>query len=313
MKKIVSMIWILLVVFVPALLFAKTTVSLQTNGTAFDINTPITLQISIIPEWWWQVSIKWIQWLSWFQIIGQNQSQSYQNINGKTSAQIDFILTIKADTKWDYELWPAIIQDGNQEVSSNTVRINVTWAQIFMGNANAMQTPPPQQPNVLPVQTNTSGQLSVTNSNEDIKDIKPNLQVTLLHYFVTFIIIIIFIGITYWYRYSKKKKSLYHHKEIIQEAPKPINYKSLITSVEKKYLDAEKALFYAKLWSVFRLYVKHTINPEFDTKTFHQAKHILDQEMLDLLKKIYYPEYNTEQDSKEQRKKIIKELLSVCV
>lgn len=313
MKKIIKISLFIMFLILPSLLFAKTTISLQSNGTEFDINSPITLQANIVPEWWWEISIKWIWWLSWFQIVQQNQSQSYQTINGKTTAQINFILTVKAIAPWEYTIWPIVLQEWTQEVSSNTIKIKVTWVQIFMGgNTSSVSNTSslPQNPSVVTPQPT----LPQPNNDWTIKDIKPNLQVSLFHYFLTLILVLVFSLFGYFYRYlDKKRKLLSDAPEIVSQPLKEINYKSLIRKIEKKYLTSSKNIFYAKLWSVFRLYVKNKIDSDFDAKTLHQAKQVLDNDFLQLLEKIYYPEYNKEQDNEEQRKNIIKELLSICI
>ncbi|MEI6672754.1 MAG: hypothetical protein WCL02_05510 [bacterium] len=50
MKKIIKISLFIMFLILPSLLFAKTTISLQSNGTEFDINSPITLQANIVPE-----------------------------------------------------------------------------------------------------------------------------------------------------------------------------------------------------------------------------------------------------------------------
>jgi len=297
----------------PIMSFAASKVSLEVNGKDFDINDPIQLQATIISDGAGDITIEGIANLSWFQVVGRNQSQSYQNINGKSSAKIQLTYSLKATKKGEYELWPLVLSEGTGKLLSNTVKIKVTWEQIFLGNVNTLQknTTPPS---TKPIVTSTKNQVQQERF-EEIKDIKKNMSIPFLRYRLSFLVIIFAWVATYLYFYKSKKKEeiekIEEQKKIIIPK-KEINYQKMIKEVEKEYLEAKKETFYLKLWNVFRFYISQEIDTSFKTKTLKEAKDDLDKKHYEVLKRLYYPEYNIQKDTQKERKYLIKELLQLC-
>lgn len=297
----------------PILTFAVSKVSLKTNGKDFDINDPIQLQATIIADNGGNIAVEGIANLSWFQVIGRNQSQSYQNINGQSSAQIQLTYTLKATKKGEYELWPLVLSQWSGKIVSNTVKIKVTWEQIFLGSTNNLQKNTASSKNnstVIPVAKTPQPE-----HFEAVKDIKKNMKVPLLRYWLTWLIIVLAWVLAYLYFYKNKKKEKREEIETQKEVVVPkkeINYQKMIRQVEKKYIEAEKELFYAKLGNILRSYISQEIDTNFETKTLQEAKVVLNEEHYEMLQKLYYPEYNTKKDTQEERKWLIKELLQLC-
>lgn len=298
---------------IPTITFATSTVSLETNKKNFDINDPIQLKATIVADGNENITVKWIANLSWFQIIWRSQSQSYQNINGQHSAQIQLNYTLKAKKKWEYALWPLVLSQGTGKILSNTVKIKVTWEQIFLGNANTLQqqnTSSNNKPTIAPINNTPQPE-----HFDNIKDIKKNMSIPLLHYGISLFILILAWWVIYLYFYrnkkKKEKKEVQKTKEIIPPKKK-INYQKMIKNIEKNYMEIEKEKFYAKLGNIFRLYISQEINTNFETKTLQEARDSLDDKYYNILQKLYYPEYNTQIDDQEERKLLIKELLLLC-
>lgn len=315
MKKIK---YILIVFFfslftIPIITFAMSKVSLETNGENFDINDPIKLQATIIADGGGNIAVEEIANLSWFQVVWRNQSQSYQNINGQSSAQIQLTYTLKATKKGEYELWPLVLVEWTGKILSNTVKIKVTWEQIFLGNTNTLQK------NITSSPTNTVTQPTTNKVQpehfEAIKDIKENISVPFFRYGISFLVLLLIWAASYGYFYKKRNQNI--SEDLIYEQgivipKKEINYQKMIKKVEKKYIKAEKEIFYAKLGNVLRSYITQEIDTNFETKTLKEAKDILNKEHYGMLQKLYYPEYNTQKDTQEERRLLIKELLQLC-
>lgn len=315
MKKIkyILILFLFSVFVLPVITFAISKVSLETNKKNFDINDPIQLQATIVADNGGSITVEGINNLSWFQIIGRNQSQSYQNINGQSSAKTQLIYTLKATKKGEYELWPLVLTQWTWKIISNTVKIKVTWEQIFIGNTNTLQNNTNSSP------TNTINSLTTNTPQpehfEAIKDIKENMKVPLLHYGLTLLVIILAWVLTYLYLYKNKKREEQedvNDQKDISLPKKEINYKKMIKQVEEKWIESKKEVFYAKLGNIFRSYISQKIDSDFETKTLQEAKNVVDEEYYEMLQKLYYPEYNTQKDTQEERKWLIKELLQLC-
>lgn len=116
--------------------------NLQIDKKDTDINEPVNIRVEVSSEQWWQIWVKEIKWLDNFEIINQSQSQSSASnvvivnwkTETKTESKVNLDLTLKAKVKWDYEIWPAILSDWSGEVTTNTVKVNVTGDNLYVNN-----------------------------------------------------------------------------------------------------------------------------------------------------------------------------------
>ena len=131
MKKILNLLFIIPIF--SSFVFAQDTV-LSVNKNQFDINDPIHLTLNISGNNKQSISINEIKWLDKFEVVGKSQSQSFQSINWVVSSNISLNIQLIAKEKWHFILGPAIINDGNQTITTNSVEIDVNWTRIFMNN-----------------------------------------------------------------------------------------------------------------------------------------------------------------------------------
>ena len=116
--------------------------NLQLDKKETDINDYIKLRVEINSDEWWEIWISNIAWLENFEIISQAQSQSSSTnmviVNWKTESKIktshNLDLTLKAKKKWDFILWPATLKNGNDKITTNSVKIKVSWDNLFVNN-----------------------------------------------------------------------------------------------------------------------------------------------------------------------------------
>jgi len=134
--------------------------SISVDKNKVDINDYLNLKIEVSSLTWWEIWITKINWIENFDIISKSQSQSSSNsiviINWKTQSKIktsfnlNFIL--KAKTKWNYTIWPVILNRDKEEVKTNSLNIRVTWDKLYLNN------------NHLNISTNT-GNISTNTTN----------------------------------------------------------------------------------------------------------------------------------------------------
>ena len=77
--------------------------------------------------------------------------------------------------------------------------------------------------------------------------------------------------------------------------------------VEKKYLNAEKQVFYAKLSEVIRVYLDDKVKLWLSTKTLKEIKWEINNYLYKLIEKVYFPEYDRKEDNLDQREVILKQ------
>ena len=160
--KIFIFIWLFFIIISNVFSFDA---SLEIDKNEADINNFIKLRITIESDDWWEIWIKEIKWLENFELINQSQSQSTSSsivvVNWKTERKTkrfhNLDLTLKAQSKWDYEIGPVILINWTNEVITNSVKIKIVWDNLFVNN-NHLQIP------------NTNTQTQVNNNNNN----KPN-------------------------------------------------------------------------------------------------------------------------------------------
>ncbi len=307
------LITVIFIVFSINYSFAQSLIELKSNWTDFDINDPIRLEINISLDGYSNIKIWDIKGLDNFDIVWKSQSQSYRNINGRSSIQISQIYTIKAIKKWVYTLWPVIAYEWNKKLESNTIEIKVSGERIFLGNSNNIST----TNNTPPITTKNNNNKTISEkedtNNTDIRNIKGDLPISFLEYYKYILIFIIFAGIGLLYLFfsidnKQEEKTLVStpKKEKIIESN--INYSKWLEDIEKYYIEKSKEKFYTEIGSFFKKYIKESKHINLDNKTFQESQNELDPTLKEIWKNIYYPEYNTHKDSLIERKNLINQL-----
>jgi len=116
--------------------------NLQLDKSETNINDNINLRVEINSTKWWQIWITNIKWLENFDLISKSQSQSSSTsmivINwktqNKTKSTINLDLTLKPKKKWEFVLWPAVLEAGSWKILTNTVKIKVWWDNLFINS-----------------------------------------------------------------------------------------------------------------------------------------------------------------------------------
>jgi len=118
----------------------ESNISLDKNKV--DINDYLNLKIEVNSLTWWEIWISKINWIENFDIISKSQSQRSSNsiviINWKTQSKIktsfNLNLTLKAKVKWNYTIWPVILNRNKEEVKTNSLNITITWDKLYLNN-----------------------------------------------------------------------------------------------------------------------------------------------------------------------------------
>lgn len=142
MKKILKYIISFLVFFSFFINILAFDANLSLDKKQIDINDYINLELEVNSAWVNDVLIKEIKWIEYFDVISQSQSRSSSSsvviIDWKTETQkqakVILNITLRAKTKWNYEIWPAILSDWIEEIQTNVVNLDVSWEQLFINN-----------------------------------------------------------------------------------------------------------------------------------------------------------------------------------
>lgn len=226
--------------------------NLQIDKKDTDINEPVNLRVEVSSEEWWQIWVKEIKWLENFEIINQTQSQSSASnvvivnwkTETKTESKVNLDLTLKAKVKWDYEIGPAILSDWSGEVTTNTVKVNVTGDNLYVNNNHININNNNNQAN------NTNRNINNTKQDKDYiweyekvdkKNFNDNASLYLLIWVI--LIIIIFIYLTFKKNPELIEKLMTKNDEL-KNAENNNQSKIIIETqenkVEEKILDKEK-------------------------------------------------------------------------
>lgn len=266
--------------------------NLQLDKKETDINDYIELKVEIHSDKWWNIWITDITWIDNFKIISQSQSQSSSTnivvVNWKTESKIktsyNFILTLKAKKKWDFILWPATLKRDNDIITTNSVKIKVSWDNLFINN------------NHLKVNTNTNlwwnnvNNLNANNLNNKQKDIEKYDNIVKKDFSnKNEIILIILVLIIFWWWFyfllknnyiitnnkdfnkKNKEENNQNNKENKKENNKEEEVDFENKNVEIIYPEVNDIDFINKLEQVFKqkLYKKYKIK-NIDNKTFDE-------------------------------------------
>lgn len=177
---------VLFTLFTSTFAFASSA-TLSINKEKVDINDPISAQISIQTDWWWDLEVKKIKWLENFNVLWKSQSQSsssqIQIINWKTESKtsVNYILNLSLSAKnnWDFELWPAIISIWWKEIKTNVQKISVSWAKIMMNsNSWIQQNTASKNPSLQKINSQNTVQKNISNSNNSKNNFSPKKEKT---------------------------------------------------------------------------------------------------------------------------------------
>lgn len=145
-----------------------------------------------------------------------------------------------------------------------------------------------------------------------MKDINPIMTWLPVNIFYSIIFIFFVILLYFLWKYLEKNKSKnFIEKNIIKEEKiEKINFKEILYNFEKKYLTANKEIFYSKLAEILKYFLKQEKNIDILKMTYKEFSKInLDNKILNLLKNIYFKEYSQNiEDSEEVRKNLILEI-----
>ena len=144
---------------------------------------------------------------------------------------------------------------------------------------------------------------------------------------IVWTIVLTIIWLIFWRKYLQKyitlrekvleKKSL----EIIEEKIE-IDYLDLLNTIKSKYLDSSKEKFYHKIWNVYRTYLDDKVQEWLskwslkEVQKFFKRSGIdkkIQTRLLNFYKKIYFPEYNKQEDTIDERKSILEELEKIII
>lgn len=255
--------------------------NLRLDKKETDINDYIQLRVEIHSDEWWEIWISNIAWLENFEIISQSQSQSSSTsmvvVDWKTQSKIktshNLDLTLKAKKKWDFILWPATLKSGNDKITTNSVKIKVSWDNLFVNNNHLNINTNQWWTNLNKTKQNiiNSGEKDIEKYDNVVKKDFDNKNEIILFLFVLFIM--------WWWLYfllNKKTKIAEKKKESNKEnedRKEEVDFEK--KEIEIIYPEINDPNFINKLEQVFKhkLYKKYNIK-NIENKTFDE---ILDE------------------------------------
>lgn len=300
--------------------------NLQIDKNKTDINDNINLRVEVGSDEWWQIWVKEVKWLENFELINQSQSQSSSSnivivnwkTETKTESKVNLDLTLKAKSKWDFEIWPAILSDWSWEITTNTVKINVTGDNLFINNNHLNVNSQNKQNNNWNV---NSWNITTQNNSQNEKDyiwdyentekrnFDDNNSLYLLIWVIGLILLLIYITLKKYPEVLEKFYNLENSddkndneevkKEFISEKiTKEVEDKIIVENKNMKidYPDIINKDFISKVNDIFKkkLSNKFTIK-NIENKTYDEILELVDeenkwkiQEIISLLNKSKY-------------------------
>lgn len=330
--------------------FAETSINFWSDKKSYDIeeNIQLSIQFSTDDIKTGDKEMN-ISWLENFEVVWQQQSHRQKIINGKSESHIQLQLSLIARTAWDYTLWPIFIWTGTGKTASETLNISITWERLTI---NKKINPPQQQSTVqeeddeniddVDLDAHISPPLTPPLLEEekiilwvdwaemtDIYTDKWFLYWKIFSKKSLWFLFLSIVWITCWLFVKKhislylknKKKHIITHKKIEQKIE--INYSELVENLQKNFLDSPKEEFYSKTSEILRTYLDDKVKNGLSKWSLKEVEKFLHKipddsienkhKIISFYKKIYFPEYNTQEDNKEDRKNIIQELDNIVV
>lgn len=274
----------------------------------------------------WDYSLD-ITWIDNFEIVSQSRRSNIKIVNNERTEELFLQFSLVARESWDYTIGPFTIwsESSDNEFTSNSINLSITGERLMVNP-------------VLRDEINNLNPLDDEFEDEDFSDIdllwnddknkldeaiywvdwsemkdiywiKPNLKwslvskQSLIYLFIAIIILLLYILL---------KKAIYINNTKLKPAkkikPKKPNYKKLILNLEKD-INLSKDKFYLNIWDILRLYLDYKFNRDFSKKTLKEIELELDDdEIINIYRDIYYPEYNNLWDTKDYRLDLITRL-----
>lgn len=336
MKKIIITLFVLFSSI--SLVFAETNINFSSNKKVYNIEENIIFNIDLTSDYNWKFELA-IENLDDLQIVWKREYQNTRIINWNKEQSFSIKLSLLAKKSWKYTIWPVTTKEWDIEIKSKILNIEVTWERIMINN-NIKND---DEDNEIDEEEININNIDLNNSwlKEDIKiipkkiiwidwkemlDIYPQKDFLLWALFsktsiifsiiiIVFIIIIIYFNNIYnkfiWYILNKLENNKRKEKKIIPQKlkiKKEINYNDLINILEKDYLTEKKDIFYWKTSELFRIFLDDKVRQWLSTKSFKEIWNYLNNDLKEIYKKIYFPEYSKYVDSIEIRKEILDEL-----
>lgn len=202
MKKII----LLLSIFCFTQTYALTS-SLEIDKNKAQVDERVWLKLTINSWENEQINVKEIKWIENFDILGQSQSSSFSNINWKTNSVIELEFSLSPKKKWNYEIWPIVLNDGKTDILTNSVKVEISWEKMFLNNTNT---------NNINIKNNPKTNLwNLSPPEEEIKKFeeKSDYKIFLLILIISLLIIIVY--------FSLKKLNTSPLASQIQPSPLP--------------------------------------------------------------------------------------------
>lgn len=300
--------------------YALTQISLSSDSEAYDIEDVIELRIEIVSDEGWSLRPPRIPWIENFNMLGNSQSLSTRSLNWKKTVNLVLIMTFVAKESGAYDIWPISVNG----TESNSLKLIISWERILLGwQPTAMPWTPSQ--NTISNQKTDDKEIdkeqeideekiisSLKQKQWEIRDIRWKWSVDLLNYkntLVLLVFIILFFSSRYLFLHIGA--SIVARREEREKNKKVFSdFFALLEKFEDRYLDSSKDIFYSKLSELTRRYMAERIDVHFPTLTLSEMKKQAQnrKELIQLYEKIYYPEYNYQKDTKEERIYLLNEL-----
>ena len=315
--------------------FANTQVSILSSKSEYDIDDIIDVRIEIDTGGSDVESID-IPWLSTdFQIVGQDQRETYSSINGAVSKTIQLRLSLLALAAWEASLWPITLTWKDWEiVRSETLKLTITWERIMVDNKlksfqnNLWVTPKLEEDdteekdeivdqNIDNVILNPDKDTQVSkqaplwldgkqmNDIYQIKDYIYDSPFAKHSFWVLFFLVIA--GILYRLLSSYLSKNLHIKEEKEEEIiilKSKNDYAELLGYLESR-IDWEKWKFYHTAWKIVRLLIWEKMSLDLSRKSLKEVEYLMEKNNFNhkklwfLYNTIYYPVYEEIEKKKE--------------
>ncbi len=290
-KKFIKIFLILWLFFSFILNSFALDIKLQTDKQQVNINDTFNLILKIKSSGWGLIKIKSIKWIEKFKILWQSQSQNSSTdievINWKTQKKavtiINFDLILKPLKNWEFEIGPAILQDGSWTIETNKVNIKVSWNKSILLNWWNIKTNNLQNSNTTLPQNHL---LKGEGKQKSLSPIRGELEGSSQNNYELYLLLAILLvsGIGFYFLYQNKDKLNINNeikKEDFQNKEKEeIDFEEK-KQVEIIYPDAEEENFEEKIDRVFRQKLQNTYNiKNIDSLTFEEIKEFIDKDKI---------------------------------
>jgi len=232
---------------------------LKVDKNNYNINDYINLVLEVEYEESWKIEVKNIKNLDKFNIVSQSQSNSSRTniivVNWKTKSKkvskVNLNLVLKANQNWEFEIWPAILQNWSWTIESNSVKIKVGWS-----NLNVLQNN-----STAPKKSNED-----KDKNEDEKNIKSEEKIDDNtdygnNYELYILLLVLFLSsVIFYFLLNKSIKNKNMKKTNISEVEKVWNIKEnkpikiTYPKIEQpNFINEITTIFKNKIWEKYSL------------------------------------------------------------